>query len=354
MLSNPKKQLYISIVNFLASELSNNGYSDDTIESLEVAKQCLESAFHLSDQPDCKADNLLTVYERGLKASLSSPPAPYPAAQTTAEVSPENKAVAESLKTQGNHCMTEEKFHEAVTCYSKAIELDPHNAVYFCNRAAANSRLNNHDESIRDCERAVAIDPNYSKAYGRMGLAYSNKGNIPKAIDCYKKAISLDPNNKNFQENLSIAEARLQDSDAGSGPEVGLGGPGGLNLGALFASPAMQDLARQFVSDPNLQNTVSSMMQGMLGGGVIPGATGGGRAPGNAEPAAHGGSDGPPTANPNIAAAPLDNLLRIGQQFAQQMQQSNPDLVSTLRQRMQDVTGQPPGDGTNDHNSSGN
>ncbi|VDL98030.1 unnamed protein product [Schistocephalus solidus] len=309
MLSNPKKQLYISIVNFLASELSNNGYSDDTIESLE-----------------------------------------------------------------GNHCMTEEKFHEAVTCYSKAIELDPHNAVYFCNRAAANSRLNNHDESIRDCERAVAIDPNYSKAYGRMGLAYSNKGNIPKAIDCYKKAISLDPNNKNFQENLSIAEARLQDSDAGSGPEVGLGGPGGLNLGALFASPAMQDLARQFVSDPNLQNTVSSMMQGMLGGGVIPGATGGGRAPGNAEPAAHGGSDGPPTANPNIAAAPLDNLLRIqpllstvnaglicycffrssGQQFAQQMQQSNPDLVSTLRQRMQDVTGQPPGDGTNDHNSSGN
>ncbi|VDN15776.1 unnamed protein product [Dibothriocephalus latus] len=133
MLSDSKKQLYVSIVNFLASELSNTGYSEDTIESLEVAKQCLESAFHLSDAQNDKIDNLLTIYERGLKASLSSP-APAPAAQTAAEVSPENKAVAESLKTQGNHCMTEEKFNEAVTCYSKAIELDPHNAVYFCNR----------------------------------------------------------------------------------------------------------------------------------------------------------------------------------------------------------------------------
>ncbi|BHF67175.1 hypothetical protein SprV_0301020000 [Sparganum proliferum] len=362
MLSNPKKQLYISIVNFLASELSNTDYTEDTIESLEVAKQCLESAFHLSDQQDGKTDNLLTVYERGLKAALSSP-SPQ-TAQTTAEVSPENKAVAESLKTQGNHCMTEEKFHEAVTCYSKAIELDPHNAVYFCNRAAAYSRLNNHDESIRDCERAVAIDANYSKAYGRMGLAYSNKGNIPKAIDCYKKAISLDPNNRNFQENLSIAEARLRDSSAGSGPQVGFGGPGGLDLGALFSSPAMQDLARQFVSDPNLQNTVSSMMQGILGGGgaAASGATGGGgRAHASADTAPNGGSDGPPpptnpnaATNPNATGAPLDNLLRIGQQFAQQMQQANPDLVNTLRQRMQDIAGQPPADRSNDQNSGGN
>lgn len=36
-------------------------------------------------------------------------------------------------------------------------------------RAAAQSKLNNYNEAIKDCERAIAIDPKYSKAYGRMG-----------------------------------------------------------------------------------------------------------------------------------------------------------------------------------------
>lgn len=36
-------------------------------------------------------------------------------------------------------------------------------------RAAAQSKLNNFREAIKDCESAIAIDPKYSKAYGRMG-----------------------------------------------------------------------------------------------------------------------------------------------------------------------------------------
>lgn len=41
-------------------------------------------------------------------------------------------------------------------------------------RAAAQSKLNNYREAIKDCERAIAIDPKYSKAYGRMGYANTN------------------------------------------------------------------------------------------------------------------------------------------------------------------------------------
>ena len=51
----------------------------------------------------------------------------------------------------------------------RAIELDGRNAVYYCNRAAAHSKMNQHELAIQDCKKAIMIDDNYSKAYGRMG-----------------------------------------------------------------------------------------------------------------------------------------------------------------------------------------
>lgn len=59
---------------------------------------------------------------------------------------------------------------------SRAIELDGRNAVYYCNRAAAHSKLNQHQAAINDCKKAIVIDPSYSKAYGRMG--YSNSAQL--------------------------------------------------------------------------------------------------------------------------------------------------------------------------------
>lgn len=54
-------------------------------------------------------------------------------------------------------------------CFNSAITLDPTNAVYYCNRAAAHSKLNNHLAAIQDCKNAIKLDPSYSKAYGRLG-----------------------------------------------------------------------------------------------------------------------------------------------------------------------------------------
>jgi len=56
-----------------------------------------------------------------------------------------------------------------ICIFIRAIELDGRNAVYYCNRAAAHSKLNQHQAAIDDCKKAIAIDPLYSKAYGRMG-----------------------------------------------------------------------------------------------------------------------------------------------------------------------------------------
>ena len=83
-----------------------------------------------------------------------------------------DKEKAKRLKTEGNNLMRTEKFVDALEMYSKAIELDGGNPVFYCNRAAAHSKMNNHHLAIEDCQRAIDMDPSYSKAYGRMGLAH--------------------------------------------------------------------------------------------------------------------------------------------------------------------------------------
>ncbi|KAJ7412202.1 hypothetical protein WISP_97898 [Willisornis vidua] len=47
--------------------------------------------------------------------------------------SEDDVAEAERLKTEGNEQMKAENFEAAVSFYGKAIELNPANAVYFCN-----------------------------------------------------------------------------------------------------------------------------------------------------------------------------------------------------------------------------
>ena len=105
--------------------------------------------------------------------------------------------------------MKSERFTEALQLYSRAIDLDASNAVYYCNRAAAHSKLGSHELALEDCKRAISYDPNYSKAYGRMGLAFGNLNDHLKSRDCYRKAVELDPTNESYRNNLKIAEDKV-------------------------------------------------------------------------------------------------------------------------------------------------
>lgn len=51
------------------------------------------------------------------------------------------------LMTQGNNLMKSEKFDEALKCYTKAIQLDGRNAVFYCNRYVLLDTLPFYDET---------------------------------------------------------------------------------------------------------------------------------------------------------------------------------------------------------------
>ena len=60
----------------------------------------------------------------------------------------------------------------------RAIELDPTNAVYYCNRCAVHNKLENFQAAIEDANKAIQIDPSYGKAYGRLGYVKTARSSV--------------------------------------------------------------------------------------------------------------------------------------------------------------------------------
>ncbi|XP_066979962.1 small glutamine-rich tetratricopeptide repeat-containing protein alpha-like isoform X2 [Macrobrachium rosenbergii] len=354
------KRLVYSMLQFLQSQLEGgaveNGLTEEGVESVEVALQCLETAYGVSLAQNELAlpRSLYQMFAEACKASpvqeevtVTSVP------RNEALPSEADKAEAEELKNKGNLLMREELFTEALDCYTKAISKDPRNAVYYCNRAAAHSKLNQHLDAIQDCKRALQIEPQYSKAYGRMGLAYSSLNNHLQAKTCYLKALELEPDNESYKGNLAIAEEKLQSepNQPATNPFAGIGGlgglfggaagPGGPDLTGLLSNPALMNMATQLMSDPNMQSMMSNLMGGM---GGMPGAPPGvvnptNSVPNNPGPVAPGGGG-------------IEALLNAGRQLAEQMQSQHPELVEQIRQQMNrgpgSGSGDPPGGGSQD------
>lgn len=315
-----KRTLMFAVLKFLRSEINQETATPDVKESLEVATQCLESCYEVSiDDEICKNNfdsgmDLLAIAEKNvIKRELPS----------------DLKEKANNLKNEGNELMKQEKYKEALDSYNKAIEIDKNNAVFYCNRAAAYSKLSDFANSIEDCKNALKIDPTYSKAWGRLGLALLSNNQVEESYEAYNKAIQLEPANEGYKQNLKVVEERLKNMST-EGQDSPFGNLG--NMMGMFNNPQFMNMARQMMSDPQMQSMMSNMMSGM---GRPPGAPSGAppSVPSGAEQAATGQAQGQATQAPFLGAD-LNTLLQAGQQFAQQLYQSNPDLVNNLRQQM--------------------
>jgi len=172
----------------------------------------------------------------------------------------QRKASAEAKKAEGNAKLSARDFAAAVALYGEAIELDPSNAIYYANRAAAHTHLRDHAAAVTDCKAAIARDPSYVKAYSRLGLAHFSQGQYKEAVEAYKKAAELEPANATVKESLKIAEQKLaaqapaaavQAGGHSHGPGAGghSHGPGAQGMpdfSSLLNNPAMMNLMNQF------------------------------------------------------------------------------------------------------------
>jgi len=93
---------------------------------------------------------------------------------------------------------------EAITCYRKAIQLNPFADTYY-NLALAIQDKGQIDEAIICYQKAISMNPNDAEAHSNLGQLLQRKGQIDEAITCYQKAIDVDPNLAGAHLNIALA-----------------------------------------------------------------------------------------------------------------------------------------------------
>jgi len=326
------------LVKYCADLQSDKRLDDDQSDSINIAMECLQQAFHIENIPSEKQDLLTMVvgeevesdkkvaeeekmgtafedfllkakqggffkgceidtekYHKRLEMARQKYNDRFPANQIAPlDKRPlkERQADAEKLKKEGNAKLQQQDYQGAIAEYTKAIRLDPENAVYFSNRSAAYAYMKDYDEAIKDGNRAIQRRPDWPKGYMRVASAQDSLGDIKGAISTYRECLAkidaADPQWNNIHNSIENLERRQNPNAAnplanmanmfGGGGGAGMPGmPGGMDFGAMMKNPMMQQMAQQMMSDPNMMDNISKMMANpemqkmaadMMGGGA--------------------------------------------------------------------------------------
>ena len=80
------------------------------------------------------------------------------------------------FKALGNAEFKLKNFEKAIEHYTKAIELDDTNHVFFSNRSGCYTSLKKWSESLQDAEKCIQVKPDWHKGYIRKAQVYEGQG----------------------------------------------------------------------------------------------------------------------------------------------------------------------------------
>lgn len=158
---------------------------------------------------------------------------------------------AEEWKAKGNAALQAGKTSDAIEAYSKAIDLDGANHVFFSNRSAAYLKQGNASNALDDAKSCIGLNPDFSKGYSRKGAALHALRRYNDSIAAYEEGLAKFPGDRGLASGL---ESVKRDKD---GPPRGAAGGmgGGANPMAnlfgpqLIATMATDPKLRQYLND---------------------------------------------------------------------------------------------------------
>uniref|UniRef100_H3GTA3 J domain-containing protein n=1 Tax=Phytophthora ramorum TaxID=164328 RepID=H3GTA3_PHYRM len=95
--------------------------------------------------------------------------------------------------------------------YTRALELDPENAVYLSNRSAAYLALGDaRGKALKDAEKCIELRPDWWKGYSRKGAAQHALQRYDAARATYNEGLKLEPDNGSLLQASEDAYAAGQ------------------------------------------------------------------------------------------------------------------------------------------------
>lgn len=183
---------------------------------------------------------------------------------------------ANDFKNKGNDFFKAGQWEQAYEMYTKAIELNPNDHIFYSNRSGCLVKMNKNEEALSDAEKSLEINPSYVRGYSRKGIALYNLNKKEEAVKAYEEGLKFEPTN----QTLLDAIQNIKNENEGSNPQMNP------ILMQLFKHPKfleymkdpsfvaiVSDLQQnpnnlmKYLSDPRVQDLMSIFTQGMNPGG---------------------------------------------------------------------------------------
>jgi tetratricopeptide (TPR) repeat protein len=103
-----------------------------------------------------------------------------------------NKGI--SLNSLGHH-------EEAILCFDRVLEFDPHNIFAWNNKGAGLGRQGRHEEAIHCFDQALELDPRTAATWNNKGNSLDGLDRHEEAIHCYDQALEFDSNDAGTWNN---------------------------------------------------------------------------------------------------------------------------------------------------------
>lgn len=158
------------------------------------------------------------------------------------------------MKAQGNQALQAKKFAEAVGFYTKAINIDGANVVYYSNRSAAYLSMDDAENALNDANSCIGLDPEFAKGYSRKGAALHALKRFNDSIAAYEKGLAKFPDDKGLISGLEAAKkAKEGPSPSSRGGMPNLFGP------EMMAKIALDPKLRGYMSDPDFMTKLNKL-----------------------------------------------------------------------------------------------
>lgn len=165
---------------------------------------------------------------------------------------------ADEFKAAGNAALQAGKISEAIENYTKAIDSDGSNHVYFSNRSAAYLKKGEGNNALEDANSCIALNPQFTKGYSRKGAALHALKRYNDSIAAYKEGLEKFPTDVGLKKGLDDV-TREKDQ-----PPPGMGGArpgGGLFSPTMLAQMAMDPRFKQYLEDPSIMTKIKMVQQ---------------------------------------------------------------------------------------------
>jgi len=140
----------------------------------------------------------------------------------------DKKLTAEEHKLRGNAAYKAKDFNNSIAEYSKAIEINPEELLYYTNKAASLIEQGEYQKCIDECLeglKAVShIAPDFQKvarAYSRIASAYGKLEKFDEAIEYYGKAL-VEHTDQSYKDALKLIHKikKEKEDEAYLNPEI--------------------------------------------------------------------------------------------------------------------------------------